>query len=206
MVQKKFKKLFNIIMCLIILINVSILLNRNCILDTKHNPIIISEQTKDTISEKIEIEENNNQPQNMSNTLEKKDYIASIIIPKINLNKELYPIGHKDNNVNKNIEILKESTMPNIENSNLILASHSGSSNVAFFNDLKKLKQNDEIYILYNDVKYSYFVYKIFEVVKDGQVVITRNTTDSYLTLITCKVGTNKQFVIICKLKNKEKL
>ena len=65
-------------------------------------------------------EDNNYQP-------EKEEYVAVIEILKINLKKGLYSKDSKKNNVN-NIEILKESDMPDIKNGNFILAGHSGTS------------------------------------------------------------------------------
>ena len=66
-------------------------------------------------------------------TYDKQDeaILAILEIPKIKLKKPLYKVGSKLNNVNKNIEVLHESTMPNHENGSLILASHSGNSKIS---------------------------------------------------------------------------
>lgn len=132
------------------------------------------------------------------------DYIAVLKIPKINLEKGLVSKDSKYNNVYKNVTILKESDMPDIKNGNVILASHAGSSNVAYFKNLYKLKKNDEVYIFYNGLKYTYIVNNITEVDKDGKVIISRIPNENLLTLITCKIGTKKQIVIVCKLKESE--
>ena len=122
--------------------------------------------------------------------------ISHISISKINLKKELYSVNSKLNNVNKNIEILKGSDMPDIENGNFILASHSGNSPISYFRNLYKLDIGDEIVIYYNNYKYVYTVDKKYEVVKTGKVSIKRDKSKRTITLITCK-GADKQLVVI---------
>ena len=71
------------------------------------------------------------------------NYIAVLDIPKINLKRGLFPINDKNNNVDKNVEILQNSDMPNVTNGTLALAGHSGNSRIAYFHKLYKLKEND---------------------------------------------------------------
>lgn len=130
-----------------------------------------------------------------------KDYFMYINIPKINLDRELYPLNSNKNNVKYNIEILKESDMPDVENGNLILAAHSGNGKTAYFTDLKELVLNDKIYIYYNNEKYTYRVVDIYEIEKTGKANIKRNINSNTLTLITCStVNKTKQIVIISEL------
>lgn len=134
-----------------------------------------------------------------------EQYIAVIEIPKINLKKGLYDINSINNDVDKNIKILSSSKMPNEEFSNLILASHAGSSLASYFKELYKLSVNDYIYLYYNSTKYVYEVNKVFEIEKDGVIDINySNTKNKMLTLITCKLGTKKQIVVIANLVNEE--
>ena len=49
-------------------------------------------------------------------------------IPKINLKQEFYPNNPEKNNVDKGLQVIETSKMPNIKGSNLIIASHSGNS------------------------------------------------------------------------------
>lgn len=135
----------------------------------------------------------------------KTNYIAVIQIPKINLKKGLVAKNSKYNDVNYNIQILHESTLPNEENSNLILAAHSGNSRIAYFKNLYKLKNEDIIYIFYNHKLYAYTVREVREVEKNGTVSIRENINKT-LTLITCKNGTNKQIVITATLSNEEEM
>ena len=128
------------------------------------------------------------------------DYVAYLKIPKINLNKGLLDKESVLNVVDKNIQIIKESDMPDIVNSNLILAAHSGNSDVSYFKDLYKLDINDNIYIEYNGKQYEYKIVNYYIVEKTGFINIIRNKDKTTLTLITCVENTNKQLVIICEI------
>ena len=131
------------------------------------------------------------------------DYIAVIEIPTIGLKRGLVSKDSNYNNVNYNIEILKESQMPNVENGNFILASHSGTGRVAFFKKLNELKLGDETYIYFNGIKYKYKITNIYDIEKTGTAIIRRNQLKTTLTMITCRTNTNKQIVIISELVDK---
>ena len=152
------------------------------------------------------IEKNNIDSYLKTNNKEKNNNYAAILdIPKINLMKGLYNIKSKHNNINESIQIINPSQMPDIENGNLILASHSGTSQISFFKNLYKLKLNDNVYIFYNNYKYSYKITKIYNVLKNGSVEIIRDKTKTTLTLITChKTNEHMQMVIIAELVNKK--
>ena len=128
------------------------------------------------------------------------NYIAVIKIPKIGLEKGLASKGSYWNNVNRNIEILSESDMPDVENGNVILAGHSGNSGVSYFRKLNKLQNDDNVSIVYNGKEYKYKMVNSYEIEKNGYAHIVRNAEKSTLTLITCKHNTNKQIVVICEL------
>ena len=95
-------------------------------------------------------------------------YIAVLEIPKIGLRKGLFFPNSKNNNVSKNIAILKPIQMPSEKNSTFILASHSGTSDVSYFNDLYKLRYKDKVYVYYNNVKYKYMINDYYEEKKTG--------------------------------------
>lgn len=118
---------------------------------------------------------------------EDKNIAMVLDIPKINLKKGLYSINSKYNAVKYNVEILKESNMPNIENGNLVLAAHNGSSRVSFFRNLDKLEEKDDIYIYYKGLKYEYKLAYAYEIKQTGKAEIIRNDKKSTITLITCK-------------------
>lgn len=116
----------------------------------------------------------------------KYHYIAVLEIPDINLKHGLYKKDDKYNDIAYNIQILKESTMPDIINGNLLLAAHSGNSEVSFFNHLNELKQGSQIIIYYNGYKYIYDIQLINTVEKTGYINITRDKYKNAITLITC--------------------
>ena len=128
------------------------------------------------------------------------NYIAVIKIPKIGLEKGLASKGSYYNNVNRNIQILTESDMPDKEKGNVILAGHSGNSSVSYFRKLNKLQNNDEVIISYKGKDYVYRMVNSYEIEKNGYAHILRNAEKTTLTLITCKHNTNKQLIVICEL------
>lgn len=133
------------------------------------------------------------------------DYIAILEIPKINLNRGLVAINDKDNIVDKNIQILKESDMPNIVNGIFMLASHSGWGETAYFNKIDKLVKGDEIYVYYGSMIYTYQVNNSYMVKKVGKVHIHRDPTKTQLALITCSNKNNEeQLVVMANLINKD--
>ena len=74
-----------------------------------------------TVTDNIKTEDNS-----------KYDYVAILEIPDINIKKGLLSIDNKYNDIAYNIAIMETSQMPDIKNSNLILASHNGNSPVSF--------------------------------------------------------------------------
>lgn len=132
------------------------------------------------------------------------NYIAILEIPSIDLKRGLIDYKCRYNNVKYNIQIIEHSQMPNVENSNLILAGHNGTSGVSFFRNLYKLKEDSLIYIYYDGIKYIYKLNNSYDTSKDGKVEIVRNRYKNTITLITCKRGTkDKQTVFIGYLVDK---
>ncbi len=132
------------------------------------------------------------------------NYIGVLEIPKIDVKRGFTSLNDKVNNVNKNIQVIEKSDMPNVDNGNLIIAGHSGSGRIAFFKNLYKVSNDDVIYVYYQNVKYTYNVVNIYDVKKTGTVAIKRDKDKTILTLITCRHNTNKQIVVISELINKE--
>lgn len=132
------------------------------------------------------------------------NYIAILEIPSIDLKRGLVDYNSRYNNVKYNIQIIEHSQMPNVENSNLILAGHNGTSGVSFFRNLYKLKEDSLIYIYYDGIKYIYKLNNSYDTSKDGKVEIVRNRYKNTISLITCKRGTkDKQTVFIGYLVDK---
>lgn len=132
----------------------------------------------------------------------KIDYLMILEIPKINLKKGLYNINSKYNKVDYGIEILKESDMPNKDNSNLYLASHSGNSSISYFMYLNKLIIGDKVFVYYNGLKYEYIISNVYQKEKDGTIDVS-SSTNNRIFLITC-VDDKKQIIYTGILKNKE--
>ena len=154
---------------------------------------VIDENIKD---EHVEDEGNNIKVKNIV----KKDYLGIIEIPKIGLKRYLYDTTSAMNDVDKNIEIIDGSSMPNIYKGNFILAAHNGNTSVGYFRNLHKLSLGDEVIINYNDVDYVYEIAKKYDVLKTGKVAIKRDKTRTSITLITC-FGSDRQLVVIGYLK-----
>lgn len=129
------------------------------------------------------------------------DKIGYIKIDKINLYQPLYKKESPHNNIEENITILKDSIMPDKDNSIIFLAAHSGSREIAFFNDLDKLIKKDIITLEYNNKLYSYEVTDIWEEKKNGYIHINKSKSKQ-LVLTTCSKNKDKQLVINSVLKN----
>lgn len=154
-------------------------------------PVLNNIETNEVTSDEVNSDTNIN------------DYIAVLEIPAINLTRGLVDKSSPNNDVNKNIYMLKDTVLPDEDTiSHIILASHSGNSYVSYFKNLHKLDINDEIYFYYKNSKYIYSIYKIDEVDKTGNIEL-KKTNSSDITLITCKGNLKRQIVIYATLKSK---
>lgn len=155
----------------------------------------IEKQSDDNNKIQVNGNDKNDNKNNVKEATEK--FIAVIEIPKINLRNGIYEKNSLLNNVDKNVQILKDSSFPNEKNGNVILAAHSGSGKVAYFKNLVKLEKNDNINIYYDNNIYSYKVEKIYKVDKTGKIELEDHSS-SILTLITCdQQDKSKQIVVI---------
>ena len=170
---------------------------------------IYQENNKNNLIVNIDVDYINENDTNIDNSPLKEqpiiDYLAFLEIPKINLNQGILPKTSYYNNVNYHVQILDISDLPDVINGNMVLAAHSGSSNIAYFKNLYKLTKDDKAYIVYNNKKYSYQVVNIYNQVKKGSLNIYRDLTKTTLTLITCtKNDKNSQTVYILELTGVE--
>ena len=134
--------------------------------------------------------------------VEKINYIATLKIPKINLEKGIVSPNNYMNNINYGIQILEGSSMPDKEKTNLILASHSGTARISYFKDLNKLSVDDVAIINYKNKNYKYKVVRAYDIDKNGKANLIYNKNKNNLILITCRYKTNKQIIIVCELLN----
>lgn len=130
----------------------------------------------------------------------KEEIIGNLIIDKINLDMPLYNIESKNNNIEENVTILNESILPPNEKSIIILAAHSGTSKVSYFNDLDKLKINDTILLTINNIKNTYQITNIYKQKKNGYIKVNKENKDQ-LILTTCDPNNNKYQLIINSTK-----
>lgn len=133
----------------------------------------------------------------------KEEYFGILSIPKIKLKTGFYNKNSKNNNVNKNVMLLKDSIMPNENGSIIYLAAHSGTGYLAYFKNINKLTNEDIINVSINNKDYQYSVFDIYEVVRNGSIIVKRNINEKYLVLTTCSNNKNMQLVIIAKMINK---
>jgi LPXTG-site transpeptidase (sortase) family protein len=155
--------------------------------------------------EEIENTDKNTNTETTTSNVSSYNYIAVLEIPSINLKRGLVDPSSKYNNVNYNIQIIDKSTMPDVVNGNLVLASHNGASYISFFKNLYKLNINDKIYIYYGGYKYEYLLSKIYDTQKDGNIEVYRDNSKTTITLITCKKNTkDTQVVYVGYLESKE--
>lgn len=124
--------------------------------------------------------------------------IGKLIINKININHNLYDINNPQNNVDKNITILSGSTSPELKESIIFIAAHSGTGKTAYFKNLDKLNKNDNITLIYKNKKYNYIVKEKWETNKNGYLDIQKENINQ-LILTTCSPNKkNKQLIINC--------
>ena len=168
------------------------------------SPINVTSSPNEVPYQEEKAEEQQEEPSSSSDyTFE--EYIGIIEIKKINLYKGFYAKNSNLNNVNFNLYVLPDSTYPDIEKGNLIIAGHSGNYNNSYFANLYKLDIEDTINIYYNNMKYIYKIVKIYNEEKKGTVRILRDREKTSLTLITCtKDDDYHQTVYIAELINKE--
>ena len=126
----------------------------------------------------------------------KRDNNNYLIIEKINFKQPFYNINNENNTIEKNIEILQESIMPDKDNSIVFIAAHSGEGKIAYFNHLIDLDINDELILYYKNNYYKYNIIEKYEEKKYGYIDVDK-TIEDQLVLTTCHpYKKNKQLVI----------
>lgn len=124
----------------------------------------------------------------------KTNYYGKLIIDKINLEEELFPIDSNENTIERHVSILKDSNYPNL----MVIAAHSGIGPIAYFQELDKLELNDEIILIIENNKSIYKVKDIWEEKKNGYININKEKYNQ-LVLTTCSPNKEGyQLVINC--------
>ena len=124
---------------------------------------------------------------------ETNKYYGMLIINKINLKEELFPINSDENTIERHVSILNSST-----DNLMIIAAHSGIGPLAYFQELDKLELNDEIILIIEKNKTTYKVKDIWEEKKNGYININEEK-EKQLILTTCSPNKEGyQLVINC--------
>ena len=131
-------------------------------------------------------QENINQEVSYTNTINYEQYLGVLTIPKIGLKRGFFGLDSRYNNINYNVTLIPESSMPDVKTGNLMLMAHSGTAYISFFNTLYKLNVGDDAYVRYHGVDYHYKIVNIYNVEKNGTVEIIRDYSKTTLTMITC--------------------
>ena len=186
--SKRFKLIF--IMSLIIIFITLIFLYNN-IWKIKHDTEISKVLSKNYNILKLYT----NSTLSTDNTNTNENYIiGQIEIPSVNIS---YPFFSYTNSEYLAISPCRVSGDMPPKFSNLCIAGHNYDNGI-FFSNLNKLKVNDKI-IIYNnsDYKYTYTIYKIYEVNENDLSPIYDYEADkNELTLITCN-NLNKNRIIV---------
>lgn len=165
----------------------------------------IGKEETEVIKVDIDDEDTQEQPRQEEKKVPNNNYIGVLEIPKINIKRGFLNINDKGNNVNKNLQVIKGSDMPDVKNGNLIIAAHSGNSYISYFKNLHKLSNDDVAYVYFNNIKYTYKVAGKYDAEKNGKVTIHRDNKKNTLTLITCsQTDKTKQIVYILELESEE--
>lgn len=168
-----------------------------------YNYCVISQQEKKVVNylaNKVDIVdqvEKDHEEAIKETTKEKPKGILEI--PTINFRQAFYAIDSKENNVNKNIEVLKNSKMPN-EKGILAIAGHSGNSPLGFFKNLVSLSLKDKIMVYFEHNLYCYEITNIYEEPKTGEVKIFWKSNETIILLTTCSQRKDMQLNIIGNL------
>lgn len=112
---------------------------------------------------------------------EEKEEIWQIEIPKISVKAPISE-GTTKEILNQYVGHFQTTSK---EDGNIGLAAHNRGYEVNYFQDLKLLKEGDEIIYQHNDFRKTYEVEKI-RIIKDTEWTYLEETEENQLTLITC--------------------
>lgn len=115
----------------------------------------------------------------------KQNLFGILEIPSLNIKNPIYQKEEKENNVDKNVQLLEENISSNKKSNYIVLAAHSGNGIHAYFKDLYRLKEKESIIFHYQNERREYQFFKKENVAKTG-VVYLENYDFPYLVLITC--------------------
>ncbi|MEK7472617.1 MAG: sortase [Patescibacteria group bacterium] len=114
----------------------------------------------------------------------------TISIPKLRIENAVVAIGGED--LSKSLVQYPGTALPG-NNGNAVIFGHSAlpifynpKNYMAIFSTLPTLKEGDDIFINYDSVSYEFKVEELFEIYPTDIQILEQNSTDSFLTLVTC--------------------
>ncbi|OGM76739.1 hypothetical protein A2394_01345 [Candidatus Woesebacteria bacterium RIFOXYB1_FULL_42_36] len=114
----------------------------------------------------------------------------TVTIPKLKINSGTVAIGGED--LSKSLIQYPGTALPG-KRGNSVIFGHSilpifydPKNYISIFSLLPTLKKGDMIYVSYDGVSYTYQVETMFEVLPTDIQVLDQDSTDSFLTLVTC--------------------
>lgn len=122
--------------------------------------------------------------------IESKVAYYTVTIPKLKIQDAVVAIGGED--LSKNLVQYPGTALPG-KNGNAVIFGHSilpifynPKNYMSIFSTLPTLKTGDDIYINYDGIAYSFKVEEIFEIYPTDIQILEQNSSDSFLTLVTC--------------------
>ena len=192
----------------VVIVSIGIIIGIIPIFSKKSKEIINNKEINDYIEKTSNDEENDmtHQEENQDINDKQEEKILFVLeIPKINLKRGIYHLNSSKNTIERNVSIMKESSLPTDLGGNVVLEAHSGNDAISFFDKLYMLNKDDIAYIYYQGLKYIYSVSEVYDVEKDGEVEVYRDVLKNTLTLSTCRENDQtKQYVVILYLLDKE--
>ena len=161
-------------------------------------------ETKSTKNFEKQIDKNSNEikKDDFSN-VKAGDEIAIINIPSINLNTVVVESIEKQY-LNHYVCHFENSAMPG-EYGNFSLAGHSSYRYNEVFNELHKIKLDDEIIIKTLNNKFTYIVKDIFEVNPEDTFVLDQDNEIKELTIVTCTNKGKDRLIVKAQIFEDEK-
>lgn len=157
---------------------------------------LIDNKVDTTIENKVKLNHNMN-----NKTNNKYNYIAVLEIPKIGLKRGLVMATKNFKSINYAVSIDNNSKFPD-KIGNFILYAHSGNSKMSYFDNIKKLTNNDVVKVYYENVWYTYQIFDKYEITKGTNLKIYNDSENKYITLVTCsQEDKSKQIILLGKEK-----
>jgi sortase A len=119
-----------------------------------------------------------------------KVYYYTMTIPKLKIDSATVAIGGED--LSRSLIQYPGTALPG-KRGNAVVFGHSilpifnnPKNYISIFTMLPSLKKGDEIFINFDGVSYTYRVEEIFEVLPTDLQVLDQDSSDSFVTLVTC--------------------